>query len=116
MVHAVQIPAMLPGVIETLLRNLRELAASEEARGREGVCWRDVPVPVCMGRLIGLGCQSLSVEEEALVVTVPPVRLYWERIAGIGGSLMMTMDLPRLDIALQASACFGLTISTYLSL
>ena len=72
---------------------MRELTGSVEALGGEGVGGTGVDGPVCGGGGVAGGVEGFAVEEEALIVAVPGVGLYGERVCCVWSPLVVAMDL-----------------------
>lgn len=79
---------------------MRELAGAVEAMGGERVGGTGVDGPVGGGGVIAGGVEGLAVEEEAFVVAVPGVGLYWECVCGIRCPLVVAMDLDLVSLVL----------------
>lgn len=93
-VDGIEIRPVLEGIVEALGRDLRKLAGSDEARGREGVDGGGVAFPVGLGRGGGAVAGEVgAVVEEALVGAVPGVGFYWEGVGGVGGAFVVPVDL-----------------------
>jgi hypothetical protein len=92
MVDAVDILAVLPRVVEALLGDLGELAATVEAGLREWICLAGVHAPVGRARFVSRWVEGLAVIEQALVVAAPSIRLLWECVRRVRRPLMVTMD------------------------
>lgn len=93
MVDFKQIRAVLPAVVQPRVCDLGELAGSHEAGcRREGVDGGGVAGPVGACWFVG-GVEVRAVVEEALGVAVPGVGFYREGVGGVGGALVVAVDL-----------------------
>ena len=77
-----------------------QLAGSVEALGGEGVGGTGVDGPVGGGGVVAGRVEGLAVEEEAFVVAVPGVGLYWECVCGVRCPLVVAMDLDVVSLVL----------------
>ncbi len=88
---------MLVTVVETLAGDLRELTSAVEAGWREGVGCAGVDRPVCSCGVVACGVKGLAVVEEAFVVAVPWVGFAGEGVGCVGRSLVVAVDLLRVN-------------------
>ena len=90
-VHGEEVPPVLPRVVQPLARDLRELAAAVEARGRERVVVRRAHLPVDLrGRSVGA---RRAVVEERRVRARPAVCLAREGVCRVGRAFVVPVDL-----------------------
>lgn len=80
MVDAVEIFAVLPGVVEALLGDLGKLTATIEAGLCEGICLAGVDAPVCRARFVSRRVEGLAIVEQALIVAAPSIRFLGKRV------------------------------------
>ena len=96
MVDTVKVCPVHPGVVESLCRNLRELAGTDPSGRHEGVHGRDVALPIRASRVMSF--PRFTVIIQADVIAVPLVRLHGESVRRIRGAFMMAMDLNRREL------------------
>ena len=103
MVDAVEILAVLPGVIEALLGDLRELTATAEAGLCEWICLAGVHAPVCRARFVSRWIERLAVIEQALVIAAPSIRFLGKCVRRVRRPLMVTVDTDMVNQKYDAS-------------
>lgn len=92
MVYTIKVLAVLVRVLKTARSYLGELARTQEAACEfEGIRFRCILLPICLGRIITR--EGLSVEKQSFVIAVPPIGFDWKRVGGIDSPLMMSMNL-----------------------
>ena len=92
-IYIVQVFAVMMAIVQAAAGDLWELAGAVEALRGKWIRWRGEDRPVNAGRRVSGGVERFAIVEEAFIAAVPWVGFSREGIRGVGGSLVVAVDL-----------------------
>ena len=98
MVDIVEIFTMLPAVTQSSPCDLWKLTCSVECSRRKGVRWSCKDGPEGGSWAVACWIQRFTVVKKAFVVAIPSGVFMGEGIGGVGGALVMTVDLSKAEL------------------